>query len=368
MLREVAYSKTVIGKKAFELFIQNNSDEALINYASELGISLTYLKLNYIIPYTKREINPKPTKEELMIYRNNRKQHYHQIKTQNEMINFVSRLLSLKYANQVVGFINSSDYNISRVFKMLDEYSNNSLNKTKKLILARIYQVIEEHQDFLKTKKPKIKTKSPIIHDLELKNLTIQIIEKYLISNNIPFDDIMSEYTNQMMLHQFSDYLSDLANGNADEQYLIKKLTKKLDDEIINIEKIIIQIAHKIRKGLIGSFGSTQFSILDYYRMTLMRLDSLLIQTKKLFLNGKLSEEDYCLIEAFVKEHEEGNKPLSEKELIGYNGIKDDDNTKKRIISYLKNISVPMNLNSYKAAYQEYIQNKAVLIMPSPIE
>jgi len=362
-----ASRKTAIGRKAFDLFIKNNChDDSLLVLAEELGISVAGLKLNYLIPYTKRVINPRPTSEQLIIYRNHRANQNQQIAEQSEMVNFIHELLELKYAKQVVEFITHCDYGPTEMFRMIDEYTKRPLDEETRTKLARINRVIAECQDILKNKAPKPVFKSAVIEDLELQGLTQEIIEQYLIVDYIPFDDIMAKYSNQITVAQFGKYLERLANGNAEERFLIERLTRKLDYDALLFEMTINEVVLKIRRGLIGSFGSSSFSILDYYRSTPMKIESFLVQAHSLFKRGKLSGEEYSLIEDFVKDHEHGNAVVSEKELIDYQGVDLDYFSKTQIITYIKSISAPLTLNTYRAGYQEFTQNKTFLKIPSP--
>ena len=345
-------NKTLIGKRAFELFINNNcQDYCLTNYAKELGLSVTSLKLNYLIPYTKRDFKPKPTPEELIIYQNHRMNQKEQINQSNEMINFIHELLNLKYAKQVENFITHTEYTASEMFKMIDEYTKSPISLQDKAKLARVTKIIAKAKDIIENKSKSPVFKSSVVEDLELKQLTKAIIEKYLIVSHTPFDEIMNNYSDQISVTQFGYYFKKLTNGNADEQFLIKRFTTKLDIDAQLFELLINTVTEKLKKS------PHKFSILDYYRITSMKLNSFLLQAKILTKKGNLNQDELYLIKDFINNYEHGNTEVSENELIDYSGVNTDYYSKMQIINYLRSIGAPLTLNTYKAGFKEFAQN-----------
>lgn len=306
-MESVLLDKTLKGKEAFNLFINNKGDKTSFIFL-EKKYGLTYKEIKDLINnYKNRVISPKPTEEELKLYNDiiNKKETKKEV-TEPTSLEFdkhlIEDLLHLKFVSDLIKYSLDSYYQLEDIIKNINNALNNNLEERNKLKLIKIKETLNEEKNkeyIINNKIVKERESSNTINtDIVIKEISI-ILEKLLTSGLDKIDIYIdqSSINNQTFLKN----LPLLEEGNNYEKTLYKEYNKALKKHDYEIELYYKEIINNIKKGIIEKNIQRKFNQLDYYKLTNLSPKYFLKKGLDLVQNNIITEEDYKQVENFFK-------------------------------------------------------------------
>lgn len=299
--------RTLKGKEAFNLFINNNGDKTSFIFL-EKKYGLTYKEIKDLInDYKNRVISPKPTEEELKLYYNiiNKKE---ETKAQEETVSLefnkhlIKDLLHLKFVSDLIKYSLDSYYPLEDIIKNINNALNNNLTEKEKLKLIKIKDTLnkEENKEYIINNKivKERENSNQINTDIIINEISI-ILEKLLTSGLEKIDIYIdqSSINNQTFLKN----LPLLEEGNNYEKTLYREYNKALKKHDYEIEIYYKEIINYIKKGIIEKNIQRNFNQLDYYKLTNLSPQYFLKKGLELIQNNIITKEDYKLVESFFE-------------------------------------------------------------------
>lgn len=351
-------------RKSFLAFLESgdNSSE-LTDLAVELNVSSAKIIITNAHKYAQRTVDPKPTAEELATYKAVCLERHESDKDNNQTYFVpVVRLLEMSsknvgdYLKAVIDGRHSRENILERINLYIKKYPEKAGQINKLNQLKNYFDKYEEYIETQKRKNSKLKYNNAKI--VIYKPKVQEIIETYIIDSSKMLDSLLGQY--EITKENFDKYLALFSSGTPKEQLLYNTYTKKLETEIQDITNYIQLMNEYFENGIVKNGQTATFNILDYYRYINIKPDVFLSKARKALLKKHLIRREYENVEKFLIANGTNNPLLLEDELLKFhhsiNNQEVDEQTKIEIIEELRKQGLPLYLNVYYAALDEYIK------------
>ena len=367
--------KTKRGKEAFDLYIKNEGDQSTFTYLTKkYGLSVSTIRGD-IYHYMNRVVSPKPTNDELKLYKKIVKFRQYNLgkknatflyekAAQNRDIKYndelIEELLSILYFNELNTYLINSKYSTNDIFKEVEAAIKIKDSETELDKLNKIQSFIENNRKDLNDKR-RLNTRHKTINSNKEKNIKeiANILEEMLIEgfdklNSIIIKSNINRYT-------FDNFLPLLASGNKLEQTLYTQYNNELANDEILLEDNYIKMIYFLENGIEKNGIKTYFNILDYFRMTKVNPDIFLRRGNKLIKENRIKRIQYNLVRSFFELYDTSFRILSQNEARNYyysiSGTVIGTEDKEKIINYLENeLGLKLYTGVFIAACEEVLK------------
>lgn len=280
-------------------------------------------------------------------------------------------LLNAQTFDEIIAIINIPDLNVSSLARAVPDYIITYHNGNKEIRDA-LKSKIKMYTDYISEKRKEQKQKEldeeKIKKNLEKLSIAIPVITEFINDfesrtigefcekNNIT-KDVFEEYATIIKEYESSlyDIYNEKINNMNRQRYAII---------IIEIKNII----EGLKNGIEENGIKRPFDIIDYYNITKIPLEKILVLSKEVLLS-----DEYNILKRFANENINNQKHnpsiksqiMSQKVIIKYEKDKKGDpipgteeifsnEEKEKLINYLNQKKVPINLKTYNIIYRRY--------------
>ena len=354
-------------QKSFEAFLQSaDNSSAMVDLAVELETTVVTIK-NNAHRYAQRTVDPKPTSEELATY-----QAIRQRLNENENINQksfipIKEILKLSANNLTSAYLEyaiNSPFSLGTLFKRIELYKQKCSNEEEKAILNGIKEKFHTYEDYINKEKKLRKAGQYNADKVAIyKPIIREIMETYIIDDSKTLDYLINQ--NNISKETFDKYIKLFQSGDPEEQFLYNKYIKKQEFEMLEMAGYVQLIHYYLKNGMEKNGQTAKFNILDYYRIINMKLDVFLSKARKSLSKKLIERREYDEVANFLKINSQSTLFTSKEELLQYqystNNQSVSEEEGRKIIEELENQGIPLYLNVYHIAIDEYIKGNFVL-------
>lgn len=281
------------------------------------------------------------------------------------------KLLKAKNLEEIILIIESSNFDIYTLKSELVSYIIVHQNGNQKMI-DLLKSKIKMYTDYIskQRKDDRLKEREKIREEEIESQLSIAKEKVREFLDDVESDSIvMFCEVHNIDRDVFSNYVAIVKEKDLDLFNLYDNKVKTLQSQryAVIIEKVNL-IINYLKNG-VEEYGVTrQFDLIDYYMITSISLSQILKLSKDF-----LSKDNLLLLKKFINQNISGEKNnpsiikqiMSEKVIINYEKDKNglpipgteelfSNDEKERLIKFLKNNNIPINLKTYNLVFRRY--------------
>lgn len=371
-LWETKEEKEYVLKYIFDYCDKNNFNKQIIkSFAEWLGTTVTKIE-EYYKQYTLEYLRWTPAQchaKRMEYVQYNRKNTYKIRETNSKKI--YEQLLNVTSLEDITKIINSSNLNIETIKNSITDYvvvhheGNQDIKQTLK-------SKIKMYTDYMATQNEEEKQKNKELEQEKIRQaqlpIAIATIMAFINNNNCDTIDIFCK-KNNITKNIFLNYIELIKE--LDKTLFKKydlKITVKQNETHSIITNQIKQIITYLKTGIKQHGIIRPFDLIDYYLLTKISLKDILTISKDI-----ITTNEFSLLKKFVTQNIEGNNHnpnvinqiMSETVIINYQKDKKgnpipgteeifSNEEKQKIINFLNQEQIPLNLKTYNIAYRRY--------------
>ena len=356
-------SKVLKSQEAFYAFLKTSTNpSAVVDLAFKYNTDPESIR-TAAFKYAKRTEYPFPTEGELITFKAVNEYRLESNKKERMDFTYVEQLLKLQsdLVSDYLDFIIEGELGITAALYKIDLYLKYNIDKPedlKKLNLIQSHLV--DNTDYIREER-KVR-KSNIINN-KSRNINVekiaQILEEFLIDGSVSIKALLNKYS--LSENLFNKNLNFLSEGSLKEQILYQEYQEYIKNEKEKNAKIIKLMNHYFKNGIEKNGEMAKFNLLDYYRLNNERPDTFISKSWTAFREGLFTRLELTKVINFFEFSTNNSALCKEEELIKYefslNGATiTDEVVKMQLVKYLKGLGLPLHLNLYYCAYEEYLR------------
>ena len=346
-------------------------DNKLEILAKSLGISVNDVKfyakryaLDYL-DYTETEYSNKIT--EYGISRSKLK-----ASERSNIAKIYNLLLNAKNLDEIINIVDKSNTSLNRLKYGIADFVNSYKNGDEKIKLI-LEDKLNSYSLYLNKKKESDKNIKLEKDKQDTLPIALKTINAF-INSDTTIDRFCKQ--NNINISTFHKYVNLVKEKNhAVANLYQQKIDQYKKDRYLYILNFIKNLVKCLKEGIIYNDKKRDYDIIDYYMSTNINLEDILDIAK-----GNVSNKDYNILRRFVNDNIKASKTrandikqiMDQKVITSYktntkgniiegSEVVFSNDEKQKIIDFLNNNNIPVNLKTYSLMYKRYKDNLVVI-------